>query len=1367
MATILSIAATDGSAAETTGTTVNSGTFTITRSEDTTAALTVTYSIAGNATNGTSAADYTVLTSSASGTLYSSSLPGTVVIPAGQASVTLTIVPVNDAIAAEGSETLTLTLVDGDSYDLGAASAATVTIADNTKGLLKKVGAITSANGAEISAFDPGSDRLFVVAATTVEFYQIGNTGALTSAGVLSPGFAAPAGTEILPNSVAVKNGVVAVAYAIRETATGVQQPGKVSFYNAATGAFINAVNVGALPDMLTFTPDGTRVLVANEGEPNSYGQGNSVDPEGSISVINLAGGAASATVQTATFSAFNSQIAALRAAGVRITGPGATVAQDLEPEYIAVAPDGLTALVTLQENNAIATLDISTATITSVAPLGVKDFNVSNNGLDPSDRDRDGSVGTINIRNEPVVGLYQPDAIANFTVGGQTYYITANEGDARDYVGFSEEIRAGATGYVLDPTALPNAASLKQNANLGRLTVTNATGDSDGDGDFDRIETFGARSFSIWDGAGNRVFDSGDQIERITATQVPGIFNSDGSFAANAFDGRSDNKGAEPEGVVTGVVNNRTYAFIGLERTGDVIVYDVTNPSSPSFVEYINTPEDIGIEGLTFVSAADSPTGKSLLITTNEVSRTIAVFEFTPAFTPTNRIRDIQGASHISPLLASAAATAAVQNVPGIVTAIASNGFYLQDPTPDNNAATSEGIFVFTGANSPILAARTVGEAVLVNGTVSEFRVGGNANNLTTTQISNNNAVQSLSVTAWGTAPTTVIAPTVLNPPNQFINNDGRVNVETGGDFDPTIEGIDYYESVEGMLVQVNNPIATAPTATFGSSEEIWVLADNGVNATSRTARGGSLITATDFNPERIQIDDLINGTTTLPSVNVGARLSTITGVVSYDFNNYEVLVSAAPTVVQASPVQKEVTNLTGSANQLTVATFNVENLDPSDGAAQFNALAARIVSNLKSPDIISLEEIQDNNGATNDGVVDASVTFQTLIDAIAAAGGPRYQFRQINPVNNQDGGEPGGNIRVGFLFNPSRVEFVDRPGGGSTTNTTVTNVGGAPRLSSSPGRIVDTNPAEADTFSGDDFASSRKPLVGEFLFNGQAVFVVGNHFNSKGGDQPLFGPNQPPVLSSEQQRIQQATQVRDFVRSVLAINPNANVVVAGDLNDFEFSQPLTILEDNGNLNTLIETLPANERYTYNFQGNAQTLDHILTSDNLLSKLDGFDVVHFNSEFADQISDHDPLIARFNLAQSVVRGTNKRDRLTGTVEGDNIVGRSGADRIKTLAGRDRIIYNRVGDRGDVITDFTPGQDKLVFTTLLDRLSKRGYNGTNAIADGFVKLTRSGADTVVKIDNDGLGGKAVAQDFLTLRNVSRAAANNLDNFVFN
>lgn len=910
-------------------------------------------------------------------------------------------------------------------------------------GILKKIGGFQSENGSEISAFDPISDRLFVVAGSTVEILNLSNLTTPSLIGVLTPGFPGSNSAEVIPNSVTVKNGIVAVAYAIRDVNTQAQQPGRVAFFNTQ-GTYLNSVEVGALPDMLTFTPDGQKILVANEGEPNSYGQPDSVDPEGSVSIIDLSKGIANATVTTAGFTAFNSQLAALKTSGVRITGPGATVAQDLEPEYIAFSGDGSKAYVTLQENNAIAYVDIATATVIDIKPLGLKnhnqpivtnletyefsnlptlgtttagqeiplggfsglqfegyaengnlkfithtdrgpngepidagrpfllpdftpelirfeldrstgklqltqriqlktsandllsglpnttisggtgntayndevpidlfgktlsldplgadlegiataadgtfwmvdeyrpaiyhfdadgvlidrfvpegtaaaagqtpgsfgiealpavlaqrrqnrgfeavafqngkvyafmqsplrnpttlsngtlnnlqnirivefdpatrttrqflyqldnppglndtdtradkigdavaigngeflvierdddaidsddvaqiqkkvyrfnlndatdisalsgaidvgggvlktvdqmtaaeltavgvkpirkslhvdlaqagynqtekheglalvdqhtiavindnDFTVGNitidattgtftrnaepepiqlglislqsTGLDASDRD-----GGINIQQQPVFGLYQPDAIASYTANGQTYYITANEGDARDYDGFAEEKRVKDLN--LDPVAFPNVSVLKADANLGRLTVTNATGDLDGDGDIDRLEVFGARSFSIWDANGNLVYDSGDQFEQITAAQVPSIFNSNG--ASDTFDTRSDNKGSEPEGVTLGTIKGRTYAFIGLERTGGVMVYDVTNPIQPTFIEYISTPEDIAPEGLLFVSATDSPSGKPLLITTNEESKTTAIFE-------------------------------------------------------------------------------------------------------------------------------------------------------------------------------------------------------------------------------------------------------------------------------------------------------------------------------------------------------------------------------------------------------------------------------------------------------------------------------------------------------------------------------------------------------------------------------------------------------------------------------------------------------------------------------------------------------------------------------------------------------------------
>ncbi len=669
-------------------------------------------------------------------------------------------------------------------------------------------------------------------------------------------------------------------------------------------------------------------------------------------------------------------------------------------------------------------------------------------------------------------------------------------------------------------------------------------------------------------------------------------------------------------------------------------------------------------------------------------------------------RIHDIQGASHVSPLVGQT-----VTNVPGIVTAVVANGFYLQDPDPDSNDATSEGIFVFTSSTPTV----TVGDSILVSGTVTEFRPGGSGgtNNLSITEISDNPTITVLS--NGNTLPTaTILGNGGRTIPTTVIEDDATGNVETSGTFDPSQDGIDFYESVEGMRVQVNNPVAVGPTNSFG---EIPVLADNGVNASIRTSRGGIVIQPGDFNPERIIIDDAI--ITNEPQVNVGDRFNgSVTGVIDYSFGNYKLLNTTSLPSVTSGGLTRETTTITASENKLTVATFNVENLDPGDGSDKFTNLANAIVNNLKSPDIISLEEVQDNNGATNDSVVDANLTYQTLINAIAAAGGPTYEYRQINPVDNQDGGEPGGNIRVGFLYNPNRVDFVDRPGGTSTSNTTVVNG----ELSTSPGRLVDT-----DLSDGDAFANSRKPLVGEFVFNGNKVFVVANHFNSKGGDQPLFGRFQPPTLSSEAQRTQQAQIVNNFVDSVLATDPNANVVVMGDLNDFQFSNPIATLK-GGVLTDLVDTLPVNEQYTYVFDGNSQVLDHILVSNNLVNGSE-FDVVHLNSEFVDQVSDHDPVMASFKLSQvyNEIIGTPGNDNLVGTAASDRIRGLEKNDTISGLGGNDLL----EGDQGNDTIYGGDGNDTIYGGEGNDKLYGEAGNDTIYGGDGNDQIESGDGNDII------------------------------------
>jgi predicted extracellular nuclease len=576
-----------------------------------------------------------------------------------------------------------------------------------------------------------------------------------------------------------------------------------------------------------------------------------------------------------------------------------------------------------------------------------------------------------------------------------------------------------------------------------------------------------------------------------------------------------------------------------------------------------------------------------------------------------TAAIHDVQGAAHISPLAGKPVETE------GIVTARPANGFYLQDPNPDANDATSEGIFVFTGGAPTVV----VGDAVEVTGLVSEFRPGGSSQpNLTTTEL------VSPSITLVSSA-NPLPGPQIVgiggrSAPGMVIEDDAGGNVETGGVFDPALDGIDFYESLEGMRLQLNDAVATGPTNhPFG---EISVLSDDGVGSGVRTPRGGIIIRANDFNPERLILDDVLAAT---PLVNTGDHFTTdVVGVLDYSFGNFKLLTTSPLTRVPGA-LAREITQ-DPADQEIAVATFNVENLDPSDSPSKFAALADIFVDNLRSPDIVSVEEVQDNNGPVNNGVTDASNTWSMLIAAIQAAGGPLYEYRQIDPINNADGGEPGGNIRVGFLFRTDRgVEFIDRPGGGPTTPTTVIDHPSGPRLSSSPGRIAPGDPAWSSP------EGVRKPLVGEFRAKGKKLFVIANHWKSKGGDDPLFGRFQPPTLVTEPQRTAEAAVVNDFVDDILAIDPFANVIVLGDLNDFEFSPPLTALEGGGELHTLIESLPQAERYSYVFEGNSQTLDQIVVSDNLFSHFPfEYDSVHVNAEFTDQASDHDPQVARFNL---------------------------------------------------------------------------------------------------------------------------------------
>ena len=1442
---------------------------------------------------------------------------------------------------------------------------------------------------AEIPAYDRSSQRLFVVNAENdaIAVFDLSNPSNPTPIFDIAL-------TSGSPNSVTVYDGLVAVAVA-DNTET---ERGSVAFFDV-DGNFDTSLEVGALPDMLTFTPDGSKVLVANEGQPNDD---YTVDPEGSISIIDVA----SKDITTASFTGFNEQKEALITEGIRIFGSGATVARDLEPEYIAVSADGTTAFVTLQENNAFAIVDIATATVTDIVPLGFKDYSLEGNSLDPSNRDDGINLGTF----DNLFGMYQPDAVASYEVNGETFYVTANEGDARDYDGFSEEARVA--DLVLDPTAFPDADALQDESVLGRLLVTTTLGDTDGDGDYDELYSYGGRSFSIWNSDGELVFDSGNDLATITAELVPELFNSQGD--AESFDSRSDDKGAEPEGVVTGVVDGKTYAFIGLERIGGIIVYDVSNPEAPKFVQYVRAEGDIAPEGLTFIAADESPNNNPLLVVANEVSGSTTVFEIgsedadtgisinevdadqnsidsaefielydggvgnisldglsivlfngngdtaydtialdgfttdgdgffvigsesvpnvdlvefttngvqngadavalyrvdaanaptspttenlvdaivygtndgddtellaalgqdtqfnedtttsnsrvpdgtgtfvaqapTPGavneiVTFTVPIYEIQGASQVSPfVLADGQTTVEFFNslpantltiagesvtTTGIVTAVDSNGFYLQDPVGDGNIATSDALFVFTGATPEV----AVGDALEVSGTVTEFFPSNtDTQNLPTTQISN--------------ATVTVISNGNELPAAVIIGADGRVPPDEDIDddafaaYEPDTDGIDFFESIEAMRVTARDTVAVSGTNRFG---EIFTVVNGGNSATGISDRGTLNISPDDFNPEKVQIDadsDVFN--LDLPEVDTGAVLGDVTGVVSYSFGNFEIIPTEALSV-NDSTLEPEVSTITSGADRLTIASYNVLNLDPvvedpdrtnsgsrdvddDEGNGRFDAIAEQIVNNLNSPDIIGLQEIQDNTGAEiDDGVTSASETLTQLTEAVDRAddglvnGSLEYEFIDNTFITEgESGGQPGGNIRTAYLYRPERVEVVD---------DSIQTIG---------------SQAEGAAFEG-----ARLPLVATFEFNGQEITLVNNHFSSKGGSAPILGIEQPfaerqedvTVNGSLDERQAQSQAVQDYVNGVFASDPDANVAVLGDLNEFEFVSPVQQLEDNTPLTNLTNTLPEDERYSFIFQGNSQSLDHILVSESLGDSAE-FDIVHVNSEFAatsQRASDHDPLVAslNFEVARENITGTNRNDFLEGgagndTIQGgngrdtligaegddlleggnarDNLEGGAGNDTLNggnredaldagngddlligdrgndTLnggagndilnggrsldiltggAGADTFVYSNFSDRKDVIPDFVAIEDVIDVSNLL---SGNRYQSDTPFTD-YVELVQMGSDTTVKVDDNGDRPSGGNLPLLTLENVVASDLSD-DNFIF-
>jgi predicted extracellular nuclease len=589
--------------------------------------------------------------------------------------------------------------------------------------------------------------------------------------------------------------------------------------------------------------------------------------------------------------------------------------------------------------------------------------------------------------------------------------------------------------------------------------------------------------------------------------------------------------------------------------------------------------------------------------------------------------IHTILGPGHLSPY-----AGQAVSGVPGVVTDVTSSSFDLQDPARVGGTPFKQAIEVYTGKKPTVVA----GDDVTVSGTVSEFYPD-QADTPSALPIAEIDS-PTVTVTSTGNplpAPVVIGARGVLPPAQDIYGGRTSTDVTTDSTFKPTQRALDFYSGLDSEYVQVEDPVAIGPTNDFAFA----VAPDNGAGAGLRTPAGGLAdFSNASVNSRRLAVyaPDGISA----PTVNVGDHFSgPVEGVMTEYEGNPELDLTASVTGVshgltpQVAPAPR--------AGQLSVATYNLDNLSPKTAATKFTSLGQQIVTNLRSPDILAVQEIQDNDGATDDGVVAADVTLGDLVSAIQAAGGPAYSWTEIDPVNDQDGGQPGGNIRQVILYRTDvGLTFDSIPGGGSTVADSVTGHGASTALAQSPGRVDPANPAFAAgqilTWPGSTRTStsgaSRKPLAAQFTFHGHTIFVINNHLDAKLADDADFGRYQPPILWSEVQRDEQAQVLHSFVTSIEKADPSADVITLGDLNDQGFSKAFHIMESGNALVDTVSRLPLNQQYDYVFDGDSEGLSGLLVSPALARVTAHAAPVHINAEFAGQTSDHDPLLADFAI---------------------------------------------------------------------------------------------------------------------------------------
>ncbi|MBY0596741.1 DUF6359 domain-containing protein [Bacillus bingmayongensis] len=660
--------------------------------------------------------------------------------------------------------------------------------------------------------------------------------------------------------------------------------------------------------------------------------------------------------------------------------------------------------------------------------------------------------------------------------------------------------------------------------------------------------------------------------------------FSSPGlkSVTAYKFQGETENRVSD----VTASPNGRE-----IEKGTAVTLTTSTEGATIYYTLDGSVPTDKSIHYNEPIVLNENSVIKAIAVKEGLESSAVSTFSFTVVKSEQVRIHDIQGKSHISPYDGKK-----VRSVEGVVTALDKNGFYMQDVQPDEDPATSEGIYVYKKE-----ANVNVGDLVQIDGEVEEYIGAGYADrfdtDLSITEIKASNIAVKASNQQLPEA--TVLGENGVKIPDQIIDNDAF------GVFDPNEDAIDFYESLEGMRVTMPTPQIIGPQ----KNGNLYVTVANGGDKVT-TKYGTPLLDENQFNPERLSLK--------VPRDYVAKAGDTfngdITGVVGYDYGAYRISpVTELPSVTDGGFKQVGA-NIQPRLGKLTVATYNIENFSANakeTSDEKVKAIAYSIKYNLKMPDIIGVQEMQDNNGSTNDGTTDASLSAKRIIDAVQEIRGPKYEYVEVAPGNNQDGGAPGANIRVGFFYNPSRVKLEKNP----------------KLLETNPMRIGQDNPL---------FDNTRKPLAAEFKFQGQNIVVISSHLNSKLGDATPFGKIQPLVLKSEEKRVQLAQEVNSFVKGIQKRDTNAPVVVVGDMNDFEFSKPLQALKGN-TMQDMLETVSKENRYTYIHDGNAQVLDHILVTNNIAPHT-VVDPVHLNSNIMKEhgrVSDHDPVLAQIDLKKA------------------------------------------------------------------------------------------------------------------------------------